>query len=143
MRAHGTAEMHVFLSIAGRALDQQAFSRHWYDCLRSLDIRQRGICCTKDTFVSTALGVGANVRWLEQQTGENYATLKKHDGEWVPPEMQSELRKFERVAPNLFRAEERKLSATYPASGGQFPVTARNPVGFEVVPRGFEPLLPT
>jgi hypothetical protein len=137
---HVSPDLAVFTNILGRALDQQAFTRHWYKCLRSLGIRQRGIYCMKDTFVTTALGAGVKIRWLEQQTGEDYATLKKHYSKWMPLEIDSELRRFKRLAPALFGADQRKLSAQRGSQGGQFRVSNRTFERLGMVPRGFEPL---
>jgi integrase len=92
----------VFVNLEGRPLDQQNFTRHWYECLRSLNFRVRGIYCTKDTFVTTAMAQGCNVRWLEAQCGEDYATLRRHYGAWVSPEIGSELRRFNQADPSLF-----------------------------------------
>jgi hypothetical protein len=49
-----------------------------YECLRSLGIRQRGLYCTKDTFVTTALSADVKIAWLETQTVVSYATLRQH-----------------------------------------------------------------
>ena len=136
-------EMPIFTNTLGHGLDQQAFKEHWYNCLRELNIRKRGIYCMKDTFVSTSLAVGVKIRWLEQQTGEDYATLKKHYSRWMPLDVDSELRRFQQIGPSLFGAKETKLSARKRQRGGQFPVSGRKNSGFKVVPRGFEPLLPT
>lgn len=89
--------------------------------------------------MTTMLDAGVNIRWLEQQTGEDYVTLKKHYS-GVPLEIQGELT---RLSPALFGTKRRKLSAHSLTLGGQFPFTGRNFDGFEMVPRGFEPLLPT
>ena len=59
----------VFKNTCGAPIEPKAFSTHWYDCLRVLDIRQRGLYCTKDTFVTMALGIGVKIAWLEAQTG--------------------------------------------------------------------------
>ena len=112
----------VFNNITGGTLDQQAFTRHWYTCLRSLGIRQRGLYCTKDTFVTTSLSLNCNIRWLEQQTGENYMTLKRHYGKWMPQEVGSEMRRFETADPALFA----KLPLAKRVAEGQFAVTNRN-----------------
>lgn len=93
----------LFVNTKGDAADTQTFNAVWYDCLRSLGIRQRGIYATKDTFVSTALAdANVNIRWLEQQTGEHYATLRKHYSKWMPAEAASELRRFESIDATLF-----------------------------------------
>jgi hypothetical protein len=33
----------------GAPTEPKTFSRHWYDCLRALGIRQRGLYCSKGT----------------------------------------------------------------------------------------------
>jgi hypothetical protein len=63
---------------------------------------QRGLYCTKDTFVTTAFAVGVKIPWLEAQTGVAYETLRKHYGKWVPLQIESELRRFEKHEPGLF-----------------------------------------
>jgi integrase len=97
-----TPEMPVFTTTTGTPIEPKAFSRHWYDCLRALGIRQRGLYCTKDTFVTTALNAGVKIAWLETQTGVNYTTLRRHYGKWMPIEGESELRRFEAHDPRLF-----------------------------------------
>ena len=126
----------VFRNTVGSVLDQQAFDYSWSACLRALGLRQRGIYCAKDTFVTTALQVNARVPWLEQQTGVAYATLRLHYGKWLTPEHASQLRRFERVEQSLFGP------AYVPQDSrpeGQRAPSARKVVGNEMVPRGFEP----
>jgi len=62
----------VFTNTIGNPVEPKAFERHWHAGLRILGIRPRGLYCTKDTFVTNALRVGAKIAWLEQQTGVNY-----------------------------------------------------------------------
>ena len=92
----------------------------------------------KDTFVSTALAKGVTIRWLEQQTGENYATLKKHYSKWMPLEVPSELARFTDVEPS-----RGKIVPSWAQSVGTISVSARNRGGKKMVPTGFEPVLPT
>jgi hypothetical protein len=66
---HVTPETPVFVNTCGTPIEPKVFSRHWHDCLRALGIRQRGMYCTKDTFVTTAFSVGVKIPWLEAQTG--------------------------------------------------------------------------
>ena len=61
----------------------------------------------------------------------------------MPMEGESELRRFAAFAPTLFVAQKAKLSPTEKLIGGQFPKKPRQASEFEMVPRGFEPLLPT
>jgi integrase len=92
---HITPDAPLFPNVEGRPLEPKRFSEHWYRCLRALGIRQRGLYCTKDTFVTTSLQAGVRIAWLEQQTGVSYATLKRHYGKWITPEGTSEWERFE------------------------------------------------
>ena len=62
----------------------------------------RGLYCTKDTYVTTALQAGVRIAWLEQQTGVNYLTLRRHYGRWMPSDGESELVRFAEQDPALF-----------------------------------------
>jgi integrase len=101
---HVDADQPVFSTTVGTPIEPKTFSRHWYDALRACGVRQRGLYCTKDTFVSFALKAGVRIAWLEQQTGVAYATLRKHYGEWMPGEGPSELGRFADLEPGLFSA---------------------------------------
>jgi integrase len=92
---HVTPDRPLFITTDGRPIEPKTFSEHWYKCLRALGIRQRGLYCTKDTFVTTALQAGVRIAWLEAQTGVNYATLRKHYGKWISPEGTSEWERFQ------------------------------------------------
>src|SRR5512143_1041331 len=106
----------------GQPIEPKAFaSRYWYRCLRALGIRVRGIYCTKDTFVSSALKLGAKVAWLEQQTGVTYATLKRHYGKWLDDGDDAELRLFEVLDPSLFERRRRRIAPQSESPEGQFP----------------------
>jgi len=109
----------VFKNTCGEPIEPKAFSRHWYDCLRVLDIRQRGLYCTKDTFVTMALGIGVKIAWLEAQTGVRYETLRRHYGKWVPLERDSELNRFEESDPELFHSRPGKLCPQLSTDGAQ------------------------
>ena len=86
--------MHVFVSTDGEPIEPKSLSAHWYACLRALGIRVRGVYCTKDTFMSTALTAGVSITWLEQQTGVAYATIRKHYGRWLRTEGASQTAKI-------------------------------------------------
>ncbi len=88
---HVTPEMPVFTGTDGAPIEPKAFSARWYDCLRALGIRQRGIYCMKDTFVTTALAAGVNIHWLEAQTGVRIETLKRHYWKWMRSEVPGQL----------------------------------------------------
>jgi integrase len=95
-------EMPVFTNTRGQPIEPNSLLPHWYACQRALSVRVRGLYCTKDTFVTTALNAGVKIAWLENQTGVNYATLRRHYGKWLPTEGESELRRFAALDPTLF-----------------------------------------
>jgi len=136
---HVTPEDPVFTNTNGKPIEPNAFLRHWHDCLRGLGIRQRGLYATKDTFVTNALSIGARIAWLEAQTGVNYATLRRHYGQWMPTEDRTELQRFAALDPTLFNPDKGILSARRKGHGGQSP---KNPRAHYVVPMregGLEP----
>lgn len=99
-----TPDTPVFTTTTGTPIEPKTFSAHWYRCLRALEMRQRGLYCTKDTFVTIALQHNVKIAWLEAHTGVSYATLRKHYGRWLPGGDEAELRRFEEAMPHLFRA---------------------------------------
>jgi hypothetical protein len=70
---HVTPDLPVFTTTEGQPIEPKTFSDHWYDCLRALGLRVRGLYCTKDTYVSHALQKVGSIEWVEQQTGVAYA----------------------------------------------------------------------
>jgi hypothetical protein len=67
-------------------IEPKNFSEHWYASLRALDLRQRGLYSTKDTFISIALACGrdAVLGFLVKQTGVALETLRQHYASWMP-----------------------------------------------------------
>ena len=106
---HVTPDTPVFTNLNGNPIEPNSFLAPWYRCLRALGLRQRGLYCTKDTFVTTALHAGAKPAWLEQQTGVRYETLRRHYGRWMAGEVESELRQFAALEPTLFGAAGAKV----------------------------------
>jgi integrase len=117
---HVTPEMPVFVNTNGQPIEPNSLLPHWYRCLRACGIRVRGLYSTKDTFVTTALRVDVRKAWLEAQTGVNYATLRRHYGEWMPSDDRRDLDRFTDYAPEVFAAKPPKLSPRKRGGGGQF-----------------------
>jgi len=136
---HVTPEGHVFTNTNGGPIEPKAFSSRWYDCLRTLNMRQRGVYCTKDTFVTTSLQANVSIPWLENQTGVAYATLRRHYGKWVPLANEDDLKQFERVVPSLFEPAKQKLSRAVDDHPGQFPKSAAIALQKMVRGGGLEP----
>jgi integrase len=83
---HVAPDMPVFVNTEGNPIEPKAFSERWYDCLRALGLRQRGLYATKDTFVTLALATRREdvMLWLVQQTGVAYETLRRHYAKFLP-----------------------------------------------------------
>jgi integrase len=81
-----TPETPVFVTTEGKPIEPKHFSEHWYECLRALGLRQRGLYATKDTAVSLALATGRDdiTLWLVEQTGVEIETLRRHYAKWLP-----------------------------------------------------------
>lgn len=92
---HVMPELPVFTTTQGSTIERKTFSPHWYDCLRALGLRLRGLYCTKDTYVTRALQTVRDPRWVEQQTGVALATPKVHYEKWMPDPSRTELRRLE------------------------------------------------
>ncbi len=131
----------VFVSLAGTPIEPKNFSQHWYRALGELEIRKRGLYCTKDTFVTTALHLGVKIAWLEQQTGVRYETLRRHYGRWMPGEDESELHRFQALDERLFRSPEPTLFPTEGTNEKKAPSLQVRGGGLEP-PRVFSPLAP-
>lgn len=95
----------MFTNLHGAAIEPNALLPHWYAAHRARGLRVRGLYSTKDTFVTTALQAGVKIAWLENQTGVNYGTLRRHYGKWMPTDGGSELARFAPLAPGLFTDE--------------------------------------
>lgn len=102
---HGTPEQPVFTNTHGTPIEPNSLLPHWYAAQRTCGIRVRGLYSTKDTFVGRSLQVGVKVAWLEDQTGIDYATLRRHYGKWVPLDSESELARFSAADPDLLGSD--------------------------------------
>jgi integrase len=127
--------MPVFHNTRGGPIEPNSLLPHWYAAQRACGIRVRGLYSTKDTFVTTALDAGVKIAWLEQQTGVNYATLRRHYGKWMPSDAARELERFATVDPSLLSSDPRasarrepgELAPPGPATGATRKKSARIP----------------
>ncbi|MBI3767601.1 MAG: hypothetical protein HY271_03780 [Deltaproteobacteria bacterium] len=95
------AQARAFTSTTGAPIEPKAFSEHWYDCLRALGLRVRGLYCTNDTYVSLALQTVRDPWWVEKETGVTLATLKAHYAKWMPDDDRTELHRLTSIDPSL------------------------------------------
>ena len=94
--------------------------------------------------MTTALHAGAKPAWLEQQTGVQYETLRRHYGRWMAGEVESELQRFAAFDPTLFGAEvpqvlpRQKRAVTGGVQLPNFPRDTKCERG-DLNPHGFNP----
>jgi hypothetical protein len=67
----------VFVNTEGNPIEPKAFSERWYECLRALGLRQRGLLRHECTFVTLTLATAREdvMLWVVKQTGVAYETL--------------------------------------------------------------------
>ena len=102
-------DLPVFVNTEGNPIEPKAFSERWYECLRALGLRQRGLYSTKDTFVTLALATKREdvMLWLVQQTGVAYDTLRKHYAKSLP---KPDSGMWEKLAPSLTGQRARTIA---------------------------------
>src|SRR5262245_57143951 len=66
-----------------KPVDQSEFARGFQAVLRVLEIRQRPFYNTRHTFISVALTLGCNQKWIAEQTGTSIAMIQEHYGKFI------------------------------------------------------------
>ena len=64
-------------------MDQNEFGRKFGDVLRVLEIRPQRFSNPRHTFISVALTLGVNQKWLAEQTGTSIAMLQQSYGKYI------------------------------------------------------------
>src|SRR5207245_10107911 len=74
---------YVFTDGEGRPLDQSVFAKGFQGVLRVLSIRPRPFYNLRHSFISIALTLGTNPKWLAEQTGTSLTMIQEHYGKYV------------------------------------------------------------
>ena len=74
---------YVFTDGQGKSIDQSEFAGGFQAVLRSLKIRPRPFYYTRHTFISVALTLGCNQKWIAEQTGTSIAMIQEHYGKFI------------------------------------------------------------
>jgi integrase len=128
---------YVFTDGQGKPIDQAEFGRAFQAVLRILKIRSRPFYNTRHTFISIALTLGSNPKWIAEQTGTSIAMIQEHYGKYVRDDGDALLRAY---------VDEPQRAAIIQKTGtftGTFSGERTNYARSMVVPTGFEPVLPT
>ena len=86
---------YVFTDGQGKPIDQSEFNRcSFQPVLRVLKIRSRPFYSTPHTFISIALTLGCNQKWIAEQTGTSIAMIQEHYGKYIRDDGDALLRAY-------------------------------------------------
>ena len=91
---HVEPDSYVFTDEQGKPIDQNEFGRKFGDVLRVLNIRPRPFYNTRHTFISVALTLGCNPKWIAEQTGTSLAMIENNYGKYIRDDGDALLRAY-------------------------------------------------
>jgi integrase len=91
---HIEPNTYVFTDGDGSPIDHINFGRKFQDVLRVLKIRPRPFYNTRHTFISVALTLGCNPKWIAEQTGTSLAMIQKNYGKYIRDDGDALLRAY-------------------------------------------------
>ena len=106
-----------------------------------LKIRPRRVYNARHTYISVALTVGCNQKWVAEQTGTSLAMIQQHYGRYIRDNGDALLRAYVGAGAQAL-ADDENDSQTETFSE-TFSVERANYASTMVVPAGIEPALPT
>jgi integrase len=74
---------YVYTDELGKPIDQAEFGRGFQGVLRILKIRPRPFYNTRHTFISVALTVGCNIKWIADQCGTSVEMIQENYGKYI------------------------------------------------------------
>jgi integrase len=134
---HVRAEDYVLTDDLGLPIEQNEFGRKFGDVLRVLEIRPRPFYNTRHTYISVALTLGCNPKWIAEQTATSLAMIQQNYGKYIRDDGDALLRAY---VENSKTDQNEEQTETFTET---FPGERANYAGTLVVPTGFEPVLPT
>ncbi len=139
-----TANAYVFTDGEGKPVDQSEFARGFQAVLRVLKLRPRPFYNLRHTFISVALTIGCNQKWIAEQTGTSIAMIQNHYGRYVRDDGDALLRAYV-DQPTVDVVEQPTVEQPKPAQTETqtetFSTSASNYVDRLASPTGFEPVL--
>jgi integrase len=129
----------------GGPINQGEWAReYWGRCLEATGIRPRPFYNTRHTFISTALTNGVNLKWLAEYCGTSVEMIEKHYGRFMQTHAATQSALLVGAQAGRAARPVQSLAAEKPDTvAGFFQNAAEKPFENQMVPRGFEPLLPT
>jgi integrase len=131
---HLGAGDYVFTDDLGRPLDQNKFERRFQDVLRVLNIRPRPFYNTRHTYISVALTLRCNPKWIAEQTGTSIAMIQQNYGKYIRDDGDAPLRAYvENPKTEQNEEETETFTETFSSERATY-------VGSLVVAKGSSPL---
>ena len=142
---HASADDHVFSDDQARPVDQNEFGRKFGDVLRVLEIRPRRFYNTRHTYISVALTLGCNQKWIAEQTGTSIAMIQQNYGRYIRDDGDALLRAYvsDMLSAPLAEQEPEANEEETETFAETLLNKSVNYAGNLVVPTGIEPVLPT
>jgi integrase len=131
-----TPDSYVFTDADGKPIDQAEFGRGFQGVLRVLEIRPRPFYNTRHTYISVALTLGCNPKWIAEQTGTSLIMIQQNYGKYVRDDGDALLRAYvQRPKTDGVEEETETLGETFSDKDAKV-------AGLLASPTGFEPVLP-
>ena len=127
---------YVFTDGQGKPIDQSEFARGFQAVLRVLEIRPRPFYNTRHTYISVALTLGCNQKWIAEQTGTSIEMMERNYGKYIRDDGDALLRAY---VERSDRHVEGEKTGTFSET---FFDARRNYLENMASPTGFEPVLP-
>jgi hypothetical protein len=102
--------------------------------LRVLQIRPRPFYNTRHTFISVALTLGYNQKWIAEQTGTSIAMLQENYGKYIRDDGDALLRAYvESEKRDSVEEETETFTETFSSVSANYASSLASPTGFEPV----------
>jgi len=133
---------YVFTDGQGKPIDQSEFARGFQAVLRVLKIRPRPFYNTRHTFISVALTLGCNQKWLAEYTGTSIAMLQEHYGKYIRDDGDALLRAYvEQPKGDAIEQKTGTFAGTFSEDMSNYRKDLARPTGIEPVLRVPETLV--
>ena len=131
---HVEAKDYVFTDSQGCPIDQSEFARHFQGVLRVLQIRPRPFYNTRHTYISVALTLGCNQKWIAEQTGTSIAMIQEHYGKFIRDDGDALLRAYvEGPKTDSIQEKTGTFAETFQSDLSNYQRNLASPTGFEPV----------
>jgi integrase len=125
---------YVFTDGQGKPIDQSEFARGFQAVLRVLKIRPRPFYNLRHTYISVALTLGCNQKWIAEQTGTSIAMIQEHYGKFIRDDGDALLRAYVQASkPSVSERKTGTFAGTYLREVSKYGKNLASPTGFEPV----------